>query len=718
MAGAFSSAFSSAFDVGAGSPSTSVAVFAYYYREETTMYLRQSTASQEVLLGPFVDSTDGVTAETGLTIANTDIKLWKGGTTTEANKNSGGGTHIASGRYSAVLDATDTDTVGMLEVNIAVAGALPVRRQFYVLEEAVYDALFAGSSAGYQVPIWASAGSTVNLSGTTISTSQAVASVTNAVTVGTINANVITATSIANSAITNAKFAAGAIDAAAIATDAIGADEISAAAVTKIQTGLATPTNITGATGIVISGISLTAITTAVWGAATRRLTDGTNIVLAKGTGITGFNDPSAGDIADAVWDEPTLGHTTLGTYGLLLDDAQANIAEMLPLVQVVHDDWINGGRLDLLLDGVKLWTDRLGTAMEVDGAVYRFTVNALEQAPAGGGGGSTDWTADERTAIRSILGIPGSGTTPADPTTGILDTIRDRTLLLSTQTSVDGKPTLSQIEASTVLAKEATLNGMRGATFDTATDSLEAIRNRGDAAWVTGSGSGGGGSSVILGSANTITRNINEQIPIQFTWPSASATITATVELGTASAVSCQGAVSFVRTDTAGLHWYQLAYDADDRPTTSGLARYVFTDGSSEFTVPVQFTEVASGGGGGISLPFAGAVADRVEGTKLQAFFNENTPISIAVVDSSGNAVTVTGRTLRVSIEDKKGVDKLIIADGLITKSGSTVTFTVTTAVTSTPTSYYWSLRDITSGNVVILQGVLDVVYAAEADA
>lgn len=39
---------------------------------------------------------------------------------------------------------------------------------------------------------------------------------------------------------------------------------------------------------------------------------------------------------------------------------------------------------------------------------------------------GTGDWTADERTAIRAILGVPGSGTTPADPTTGILDTIRD----------------------------------------------------------------------------------------------------------------------------------------------------------------------------------------------------------------------------------------------------------------------------------------------------
>jgi hypothetical protein len=425
MAGAFSSAFSSAFDIGAGGPSTSVAVFAYQYQEHSTMYLRQSTASQEILLGPFVDSTDGVTAETGLTIANTDIKIWKGGTTSEVDKNSGGATHIASGRYSVVLDATDTNTVGMLEINVAVAGALPVRRQFYVLEEAVFDQIMAASAAGYQVPIWSSAGATVNLSGTTVNTLTSVA------------ANGITAASIASDAITAAKIAADAIGASELATDAI------------------------------------TEIVNAVWSAATRVLTAGTNIVLAKGTGITGFNDPTTAAIADAVWDEPLAGHTTSSTYGLILADGAADALEALGLTQVLHDDWVNGGRLDLLLDAVKLNTDKLGTAMVLDGAVWQFTVNALELAPSGGGGGSTDWNADERTAIRAILGIPGSGTTPADPTTGILDTIRDRTLLLSTQTSVDG---------------------MRGATFDTATDSLEAIRNRGDAAWVTGSGGGGGG--------------------------------------------------------------------------------------------------------------------------------------------------------------------------------------------------------------------------------
>lgn len=113
------------------------------------MYLRQSTASQEIVLGPFVDSVDGNTAETGLTIANTDIKIYKGGATSAVNKNSGGGTHDAGGRYTAVLDATDTNTVGAMEVHVHVSGALPVFRRYWVLEESVYDALFAASAPGY-----------------------------------------------------------------------------------------------------------------------------------------------------------------------------------------------------------------------------------------------------------------------------------------------------------------------------------------------------------------------------------------------------------------------------------------------------------------------------------------------------------------------------------------------------------------------------------------
>lgn len=150
-------------------------------------FLRQSTASQSRALGPFIDDTDFITPLTGLTIANTDVELIANGGAA-ATKNSGGGTHRANGVYGFTFDATDTATVGELEVSILVSGALIVFDKFTVLEEAVYDALFASSAPGYLQPTtagrtldvsaggeagldWANIGSpttTQNLTGTTI----------------------------------------------------------------------------------------------------------------------------------------------------------------------------------------------------------------------------------------------------------------------------------------------------------------------------------------------------------------------------------------------------------------------------------------------------------------------------------------------------------------------------------------------------------------------
>jgi hypothetical protein len=108
------------------------------------IYLKQSTASQEIPLGYFLDSTDGNTEETALTLANTDIKLWKCGATTLASKNSGGATHISNGIYYAVLDATDTNTLGSLIVFCHVAGALSVKVECVVLAANIYDSLIGG----------------------------------------------------------------------------------------------------------------------------------------------------------------------------------------------------------------------------------------------------------------------------------------------------------------------------------------------------------------------------------------------------------------------------------------------------------------------------------------------------------------------------------------------------------------------------------------------
>lgn len=79
--------------------------------------------------------------------------------------------------------------------------------------------------------------------------------------------------------------------------------------------------------------------------------------------------------------------------------------------------------------DGAKAVADRLNTALELDGAVYRFTQNALEQAPSGQGVG--DWTAAERAQIRQALGL--SGAAGATTGTGNLDAALARLATLLT---------------------------------------------------------------------------------------------------------------------------------------------------------------------------------------------------------------------------------------------------------------------------------------------
>jgi hypothetical protein len=147
----------------------------------------------------------------------------------------------------------------------------------------------------------------------------------------------------------------------------------------------------------------------AVWSTTTRLLTAGTNIVLAKGTGLTGLNDLSAAavnsevDTALADYDAPTNAEMTARTLAAADYATAANLATV-----------------DTVVDAIKVVTDILATMYE-NSSGYRWTEKALEEAPSGGGGGSGDWTADEKTAIRTILGVPGSGTTPTTPSAGAL---------------------------------------------------------------------------------------------------------------------------------------------------------------------------------------------------------------------------------------------------------------------------------------------------------
>jgi len=110
--------------------------------------LKKSTTTT-VLLGPFVDETDGKTAETGLTISQSDVLLWKEGGTTMAQKNDATAcTSRSNGYYTCPLSTTDTDTNGILHITVHKSGALPVKETFYVVHANVFDSLISYTSLG------------------------------------------------------------------------------------------------------------------------------------------------------------------------------------------------------------------------------------------------------------------------------------------------------------------------------------------------------------------------------------------------------------------------------------------------------------------------------------------------------------------------------------------------------------------------------------------
>lgn len=113
-----------------------------------TGFLRQSTI-QTIRFGPFIDDTDFKTAETALTIAQADRQLSKDGAAFAQSGETGNSTHDADGWYSDDLTAADTGTCGILKLQVVVAGSLPVWETFYVVEEAIYDALYAASASGF-----------------------------------------------------------------------------------------------------------------------------------------------------------------------------------------------------------------------------------------------------------------------------------------------------------------------------------------------------------------------------------------------------------------------------------------------------------------------------------------------------------------------------------------------------------------------------------------
>ena len=115
-------------------------------------FIRQG-ATHKVVIGPFVDVTDGFTPETGITLGAADEAeaiLHDNGTVVDISGYTWAAITTADGYYHLTLQSGISNTVGHLTVIVHDDSVcLPVREDFIVVEEAVYDMLFASSATGY-----------------------------------------------------------------------------------------------------------------------------------------------------------------------------------------------------------------------------------------------------------------------------------------------------------------------------------------------------------------------------------------------------------------------------------------------------------------------------------------------------------------------------------------------------------------------------------------
>lgn len=114
------------------------------------LILRQSTAI-DIRMGPFVDATDGVTPETGITLGAADQAevLKADGAATVAMGGAFAAVTGADGWYDYTVATGDVDTVGEVVFVVQDSSvALPVFVRGYVVEEAVYDSMYDSASAG------------------------------------------------------------------------------------------------------------------------------------------------------------------------------------------------------------------------------------------------------------------------------------------------------------------------------------------------------------------------------------------------------------------------------------------------------------------------------------------------------------------------------------------------------------------------------------------
>lgn len=334
------------------------------------IFLKQSTGI-DVRLGPFVDATDGVTPETGVTLSGADqaeILKANGAATVDISGATWAAVTGADGWYDLTLTTSHTDTVGEMVIVVQDSSVcLPVFAKFQVLEESIYDAMFGASAAGFDANGRVDVGSWLGTAVTTSSTSAKpevdMYSISDDATAadnaeldydGTgynkSNSTIGTATALSTSAYDqiaddvwdealSGHVAAGSAGASLYIIRSGTAQAGSTTSITLDASASASDDFYNNQRIYIVSGTgagqgsyitdytgsSKVANIQDTW--VTAPSSDSVFVILPAG-GIPGASAPSASTVAAAVWNEAMSGHVSEGSFGSMLQSAHEGTAQ------------------------------------------------------------------------------------------------------------------------------------------------------------------------------------------------------------------------------------------------------------------------------------------------------------------------------------------------------------------------------------------------------
>jgi len=478
-------------------------------------WIKQSTAVV-ISFGPFVDKTDGVTPETGLVSAidhaSTGIMLSKnGGAFAVRSATVTASTYDAYGNYRVTLSATDTNTLGALRVQfIETATCLPVWADFQVLPAMIYDSIVAGSDR-----LDTNVTHINDVATSSVTTVAAVLGTTSAPTVtsGRINADIthiaaaavststaqlgvnvvnfggsagtfasgrpevntthaagtawgsgaITAASIATGAITSAKFAAGAIDNAAMSIDGSELTAIpwNAAWDEEVQSEVDDALIAKGLDHLVFASVAGTDVAD--------------NSIIAK---LASKSATADWDSYDNTTDSLEANRDNIGTAGAgLTGSDDAVLAAIAALNNITAASvWAVGTRTLTSLSGLTLDTVTTLTNLPA------ITTNWLTAA-----GLASDAVSEIQSGLATAASIAALNNLSAAQVNAEVDTaLADINLDHLVKVAVD-TDFATTVHLDSVVGQ--LVDNGTSATFNRTTNSLEALRDRGDAAWTTATG-------------------------------------------------------------------------------------------------------------------------------------------------------------------------------------------------------------------------------------